>query len=76
MNVDWTPGREVRWERRAVTCWGTCKPLAFSSQNKRDRYTVLLLVVPFWNRGEVKLDVEHEMKIVIDMQQFGRSKIC
>ena len=23
MNVDWTPGREVRWERRAVTCWGT-----------------------------------------------------
>lgn len=24
INVEWTPGREVRWERRAVTCWGTC----------------------------------------------------
>lgn len=22
MKVDWTPGREVRCERRAVTCWG------------------------------------------------------
>lgn len=25
MRVDWTPGRDVRCERRAVTCWGTCE---------------------------------------------------
>ncbi len=24
MRVDWTPGREVRWERRAETCCGIC----------------------------------------------------
>jgi hypothetical protein len=24
INVDCTPGREVRWESSAVTCWGTC----------------------------------------------------
>jgi hypothetical protein len=24
MRVDCTPGREVRWESSAVTCWGTC----------------------------------------------------
>lgn len=24
IRVDWTPGREVRWESSAVTCCGTC----------------------------------------------------
>lgn len=24
IRVDWTPGREVRWDSNAVTCWGTC----------------------------------------------------
>ena len=35
----------------------------FQPSQERQRHIVLLLVVPFWNRGEVKLD-EHEMGIV------------
>lgn len=26
IRVDWTPGREVRWERSAETCWGIWGP--------------------------------------------------